>query len=300
MYLSLHLHRFYGPRPARLAALGVTLLAVAALAVSGCGGGEEEPDDLRDGAGLASRLPIDDALNIAIVDLAAVRRSVGMAPHEAPPTGDQDADEAFLAEAGPALGMVQGGAIPNLIEDALVRRADAVASVTGDKAVTAISTPLRPGEIRGLLRSNALEEGDDQTWVAEDGTFAIAFGPGVVAVAETPGDARSVIERTDGKIPRTLGQIQGDGQLVTLARFGASCVDSIGTSDSLNRPGEVSFFTNATPDAARVISRDEPPARPRVVGDSARVSVHAADVPGREPPALRALEAGRVDYDCDG
>jgi hypothetical protein len=271
-----------------------------ALLVSGCGGGEEEPDDLRDGAGLASRLPTDDALNIAIVDLASVRHSLGMPPHAAPPTGEQAVDKTFLAVTGPALGMLQGGAMPNLIEDALVRDADAVASVTGDDAVTAISASITPGHMRDLLRSNGLEDQGDKVWAPEDGDYAIAFGPGVVAIAETPGDARSVVERTDGKIPKALGEIQGDGQLVTLARFGASCVETIGTSDSVNRPGEVSFFTSATPDADRVVTHEETPTPPRTTIDSARVSVHAANRPGDEPPALRALEAGRVDYDCDG
>lgn len=189
--------------------------------------------------------------------------------------------------------------MPSLIEDALVQGADAVASVSGDETVTAVSTDLRPSGMRDLLRSNGLEEQDDRTWVDEEGRYAIAFGPGVVAVAETPGAARSVIERTDGEIPRALAQIQGDGQLVTLARFGANCVESIGTSDSLHRPGEVSFFTSATPDADRIVSRDDPPSPPRVVGDSARVTVHSAERPTQEPPALKALEAGRIDYDCD-
>jgi hypothetical protein len=278
----------------------VALAAVAALLIAGCGSGEEEPDDLHGGAGLASRLPTDDALNIAIVDLAAVRRSLGMPPHAAPPTGEQDVDQTFLSETGPALGMLQGGMIPNLIEDALVRDADTVASVSGDKAVTAISTTAGPGSMSDLMRSNGLEEQDDDVWVAADGSYAIAFGPGVVGLAESPGDARSVVERTDGKIPKALAEIQRDGQLVTLARFGASCVESIGTSDSIHRPGEVSFFTSATPDASRIVTKDEPASEPRVVGDSARVTLHAADRPGGEPPALKALEAERVDYDCDG
>ncbi len=277
------------------------MLAVAGLLAAGCGGGEErEPDDLRDAAGLASRLPTDDALNIAIVDVAAVRRSLGMGPRQAPPTGTEETDRAFLSETGPALGMIQGGAVPSLIEDVLVHHADAVASISGDKSVTAISTSLKPAGMRDLLRSNGLEEQDGQTWVAADGSYSIAFGPDVIAVAESPGDARSVVERTDGEIPKALAQIQGDGQLITLARFGANCIESIGTADSLHRPGEVAFFTSVTPDAERIVSRNEPPTPPRVVGDSARVRVHSADRPAQEPPALQALEAGHVDYDCDG
>lgn len=285
-------------RPGR----GLAALVFAAAVLTGCGGGgNERPDGLSDGAHLASRLPTDDALNIAMVDVDAVRHSLGMGPRAAPPTGSKDDDQTFIGETAPALGIVQGGDVPTPITDALLARAHSVASVTGDRAATAISTSEGPAGFEDLLRASGLKEEDDATFVAEDSSYAITVGDGVIAVAETPGDARSIIEQTDGEVPRALDEIDGDGQLVTLARFGASCVESIGTSDSVRRTGEVSFFTSASPDASRVITTDEDPAAsPRVVGDSARITVAAADDPSEEPPALTALETRRVEYDCDG
>jgi hypothetical protein len=298
VYLRLHHQRFYGPRPALRAGLA-GLLATGLLALAGCGGGGDDPPERLDEIGhLAARLPTGDALNIAVVDVAAVRRAIGMEPGAAPPTGSKEDDQEFLAETNPAMGIIQSVGFPTVIGDDLTARARLVASVTGDRDATAIATTRPVGTIVPLLREQGLEEEDDSTWVAPDGTYAVALGDHLVGVAESAGDARSIIERTDGEVPDSFEQIDGDGQLVTLARFGASCVDSIGTSDSLHRPGEVSFFTSATPDATRVTTRDEPASEPRVEGDSARVGVQAADDPADEPPALHALEARRVDYDC--
>jgi hypothetical protein len=298
VYLRLHHQRFYGPRPALRAGLAA-LLALGLLVLPGCGGGGDDPPEQLDEIGhLAARLPTGDALNIAAVDVAAVRRAIGMGPDVAPPTGSREDDQEFLAETNPAMGIVQSVGFPTIIGDELTARARLVASITGDHDATAIATTQPVGTIVPLLRDQGLEEGDDSTWVAPDGTYAVALGDHLVGVAESAGDARSIIERTDGEVPDAFEQIDGDGQLVTLARFGASCVDSIGTSDSLRRPGEVSFFTNASPDATRIITKDEPASAPRVDGDSARVGVQAAADPSEEPPALNALEDHRVDYDC--
>jgi hypothetical protein len=269
--------------------------------LAGCGGGgNEKPDGLSDGAHLAARLPTDSALNIAMVDVDAVQSSLGMGPKAAPPTGSTESDQAFLGETGPALGIVQGGHVPTPIADALITQAHSVASVTGDRAVTAISTSTGPAAFEDLLRKSGLVEDDNSTFVPEDGTYAIAIGDGVIAIAESPGDARSVIEQTDGEVPHALDEMDGDGQLVTLARYGANCIDSIATSDSVQRPGEVAFFTSATPDAAKVVSTDSKAEDPHVVGDSARLTIAAANDPSQEPPALKALLDLEVDYDCGG
>ena len=267
----------------------------------GCGGaGDEKPAGLSNGAHLAARLPTDDALNIAVVDVNAVRRGLGMGARAAPPTGSRGHDQAFIGETGPALGILQGGVVPAPIVDNLLTQARSVASVTGDRAATAISTRDDPARLESLLRSSGLKEEDESVFVPEDGTYAIAIGARVIAIAESPGDARSILEETDGEVPQALKQIDGDGDLVTVARFGARCIDSIGTSDTVRKAGEVSFFTSTTPDPSRVVSSDEPAAAPHVVGDSARVEVPAAKHPSGEPPALKALESVAVDYDCDG
>jgi hypothetical protein len=282
---------------------GPLALALAAALLAGCGGGgNEKPEGLSEGAHLAARLPTDNALNIAMVDVDGVRRTLGMGPKAAPPTGSTEDDQAFLGETGPALGILQGGHVPTPIADELVVQAHSIASVTGDRAVTAVSTTTDPAPFEDMLRKAGLVQEDDSTptFVPEDGTYAIAIGDGVIAIAETPGDARSVIEQTDGEVPHALDEIDGDGQLVTLARFGANCIDSIATSDSVHRPGEVAFFTSATPDAAKIVSTDPEAGEPQVVGDSARITLAAADDPSQEPPALKALLEMKVDYDCGG
>ena len=253
---------------------------------------------LTEGAELAARLPSDDALNIAIVDVDAVRESIGMEPGSTPPTGSAEDDLAFLGETGPALGYLQAGEIPTAIQDAALEQARAIATVTGDRAATAIATSTDIVEFENLLRSAGLQE-EDAAFVPDDDGYAVAIGGGVIAIADDAGSAASIIEKTGGELPEPLDQIDGDGELVTLARFGASCVDSIATSDSVGEEGEVAFFTNATPDPARIETSEPPPETPRIVGDSARVKIAAAANPSQGPPAVQALTNLAVSYDCD-
>lgn len=274
----------------------VTFLA-ASLAFASCGGEETDTRDLSEGAALAARLPSDGALNIAIADVDAIRSSIGMKPGTAPPTQSDEDDLTFLAETAPALGILGTGDVPPPVVDAALERASSIASVTGDRAATAISAQ-SDETFEGLLRATGLRE-NDAAFVAENDAYAVAIGDGVIAIAEDGGAARSIIEETGDDLPDPLMQIEGDGELVTLARFGASCLDWVATSDSVGATGEVAFFTNASPDPERIETTGLPPGKPRIVGDSARVEVPAARGPSEEPPALLALIDHLVDYDCD-
>lgn len=275
----------------------VTALLVS-VTLASCGGGDEPAANLSEGGELAARLPADDALNIAIVDVSAVRESLGMKAGSAPPTASDADDLAFLGETGPALGILEAGRVPAPVVDGIIERASAIASVTGDRAATAISTSEDVAAFEELLRSSGLQE-EDAAFVPPDGTYAIATGEGVIAVAEDAGGATAIVEETSGQLPEPLDQVDGDGQLVTLARFGAGCLDSVATSDSVGEDGEVAFFTDATPDSARIETTEGEPLQPRVVGDSARVHVAAAEDPSDEPPALQALTNLTINYDCD-
>ena len=267
------------------------------LAIGGCGGGgSESPDQLSAGGELAAHLPADGALNIAVVDVDAIRRSLGLKPGSAPPTGSESNDVAFYNETNPAL-LAMRSEMPPAITTALLAKAHAIASVSGDQAATAISTGAGASESEGLLRSAGMTE-EGSAFVSADGGFAIAVSGGLIGIAADAGDARSIVEDPTGDVPSSLAQVDGDGELVTLARFGARCLESIATSDSVDEPGQVVFFTTATPDPARVRSTLQRPTQPRVVGDSVRVAIPAAVDARVGPPALRALSDHRVDYDC--
>ncbi|MBA2523933.1 MAG: hypothetical protein H0V25_11490 [Solirubrobacterales bacterium] len=264
---------------------------------TGCGGHGDPPRHLSEGAELATRLPSDEALNIGIVDLDAIRDQLGLAPGSSPPSGSAD-DVTFLSEAGPALGFLDSGDVPQPVVESVLEQAHSIASVTGDQAATAVSTSGDPAALEELMRANGLRE-EDAAFVPEDGAYAIAVANGVVAIAESPGDAASITEKSDGNLPDQLIQIDGQGDVTTLARFGTSCVDSVGTTDALDSAGEVAFFTDAEPDPARIVVTGDPDAVARAVGDSARVRVPAAKEPDGHPAAYQALSRLSVSYDCD-
>lgn len=276
------------------------VLAVLLGALGGCGGGEDEAPATRSpGVALAARLPSDDALNIAIADVTAIRRTLGMPAGSIPPTRSGDDDLVFLNEIAPALGVVGSGEFPQPIVDAALKRAGWVAGVAGDEGVTAFKISGSTTDFKPMLRAAGMKE-DDGEWVAEDGEFAIALGEELIAFADDPGDAKPVVADDPHDPPEELDQLDGDGELITLARFGAACIDAVATIDTPGLDGEVAFFTTATPDPGKVSASGVSAARPRVVGDAVRVPVWAAAGPRGEPPALLALQRGKVDYDCDG
>ena len=279
-------------------ALGAAL-PLTAIALAGCGGGGGD-DELVHGPGveLAARLPSDDALNIAIADVTAIRKHLDMKPHSIPPTDDDGADLAFLDEIGAALGIVSTGTFPQPIVDAALRRAGWIAGVAGDQGVTAISIGGNGAGLRSMLAEAGLQE-EDGEWVQEDGDYAIALGDGLIVFADDPGDAKPVIEDDPDDVPDQLAALDGDGDLITLARFGADCVEAVGTADTPGEDGEVAFFTTATPDPDKITSDSDEIGKGRVVGDSARAQVAAAADPAGEPPALRAVQQFDVHYDCD-
>ena len=267
--------------------------------LSGCGGGGDVTEKHSEGVELAARLRSDDALNIAIANVTGIRRSLGMNTGAIPPTGSDDDDLVFLDEVGPALGIVRSGSFPRPIVDEALRRARWIAGVAGDQGATAISVSGDAADFGPMLTAAGLQEGDGE-YVAPDDRYAIALGDGLVVFADDPGDAKPVIERDDGQVPAELDQLDGDGQLITLARFGADCIDAVATADTPGKDGEIAFFTTATPDPEKITGpgTDELTGG-RVVSDSARVRVPAAREPADEPPALTALRSFSVDYDCD-
>ncbi len=246
---------------------------------------------------MAARLPTDGVLNVAWVDVADVRRSIGMKPEAVPPTTSDDADRTFIAEVEPALGILQSGRGPAPIVDGALAQADAVASVTGDRVATAVATSADTTGFEDLLRSTRLRE-EDSAFSADDGSFSVAVGEGLIAFAEDPDTARSTIESDGADLPDPLRELDTDAQLFTFARFASGCVSSIATADTVGEEGEVSFVSNAIPEATRVQSTGEPPRPPVVVGDAATVAVAAATGPDGEPPAVKALAEPSVDYDC--
>lgn len=278
-------------------------LAFAALATvlavfTGCGGGDaQEMADHSAGIELAARLPSDDALNVAVADVVAIRQALGMRPGSIPPTHSGEDDLVFLDEIAPALGVVQSGEFPRPVVDAAMRRARWIAGVAGDKGVTAFAIDGDSAELEPTLLAAGMVD-DDGEYVAEDGAFAVALGDGLVVFADDPGDAKPVVEREDGEAPEELIQLDGDGDLITLARFGADCVDAVGTADSPGEPGEIAFFTTATPDTSKITSENPESGSTRITGDSARITIPAAADPQDNPPALQALQSFEVDYDC--
>ena len=284
-----------GLRAGRAIALAALLIALA-----GCGGGDGGKAATRSpGVALAARLPSDDALNIAIADVTAIRRTLGMPAGAIPPTKSDEDDLVFLNEITPALGVVASGEFPQPIVDAAMERAGWVAGVAGDEGVTAFKVNGDTSDFKAMLREAGMKE-DDGEWVAEDSEFAIALGDGLMAFADDAGDAEPVVADDPGDPPEELGQLDGDGELITLARFGAACIDAVATIDTPGLDGEIAFFTTATPDPGNVTNAGIATARPRVVGDAVRVPVRAADTPAGEPPALLALQSDKIDYDCDG
>lgn len=278
--------------------------AVAALALiaalAGCGGGDEEEKAARsEGVELAARLPSNDALNIAIADVKAIRKTLGMPPGAIPPTDSDDDDLVFLDVIGPALGVVSSGEFPQPVVDEALRRADWIAGVAGDKGVTAFATTGGSAGLEAMMMEAGLSE-DDGEYVPEDNDFAIAIGDDVIAFADDPGDAKPAVEDDPGDSPEELDELDGEGELVTLARFGDSCVEAVATIDTPGEPGEIAFFTTATPDPSKITAEGLSTTGSRIHGDSARVTIPAAQDPIDEPPALLALQTFMVDYDCDG
>lgn len=267
--------------------------------LGGCGGGGGGVTEKHSqGVELAAQLRGDDALNIAIADVTGIRRTLGMKSGAIPPTRSDDDDLVFLDEIGPALGILRGGSFPRPIVDEAVQRAGWIAGVAGDQGATAISISGDAADFEPMLIAAGLELSDGE-YVAPDDQYAIALGDGLIVFADDPGDAKAVVERDDGNVPAELDQLDGDGQLITLARFGADCIDAVATADTPGKAGEIAFFTTATPDPDKITGTGNETVRARVVGDSARVRVPAATEPGDEPPALTALRNFSVDYDCD-
>jgi hypothetical protein len=282
----------------RRSAVAVVALSAALLPVAGCGGGGDDGEPHSHGIELASRLPSDDALNVAIADVTAIRKSIGMAPGAVPPTKNDDHDLSFLDEISPALGVVGSGVFPQSIVDAALARTGWIAGVAGDEGVTAFSISGDSADLVGTLEAAGLKE-DGGEYVDDDGNYAIALGDGLIVFADDPGDAEAVVDKDDGDVPEELVELDGDGQLITLSRFGADCVDAVATTDTPGENGEIAYFTTATPDPAKISGDGVNSDRTRIEGGSARVSIPAAESPADEPPALKALQTFAVDYDCD-
>lgn len=275
-------------------------LAASLIALAGCGGGDGGKVAAHgEGVELAARLPSDDALSIAIADVTAIRNTLGMRAGAIPPTSSDGNDLVFLSEISPALGVVASGEFPQPVVDAALKRAGWVAGVAGDEGVTAFAVSGDTSDFKAMLRDAGMKENDGE-WVAEDNEFAIALGDGLMAFADDPGDAKPVVADQPGDPPEELAQLDGDGELITLARFGAACIDAVATIDTPGLDGEIAFFTTATPDPGKVTSDGIATARPRVVGDAVRVPIPAADHRTGEPPALLALQSDKIDYDCGG
>lgn len=282
----------------RRSLVAVATVLATLLAMAGCGGGGDETTPHSTGIELASRLPSDDALNIAIADVAAIRKSLGMKPGSIPPTDDDDSDLIFLDEIAPSLGILQSGAFPQPIVSEAMRRANWIAGVAGDRGATAFSISGDSADFESLLADAGMEENDGE-YVTEDGGSAIALGEGLIVFADDPGDAKPVVDEENGDVPEELVQLDGDGELITLARFGADCIDAVATTDAPGEDGQIAFFTTATPDPDKITAEGVSTEAGRVEGDSARISIPAAKEPAGEPPALIALQNFSVDYDCD-
>lgn len=279
----------------RLAAIGV-VLACAALA--GCGGDEDPAPELSEGGRLAARLPSDGALSITIADVEAVRDSLGMEPGTVPPTGSDEDDLTFLLMVGSGSAIVEQGVLPEPVLDAMLTDARAIASVAGDGDATAISTAGDLSAFEALLLDSGLVAEGEDAFSAESGEYAIATGDGLIAIADSVAAARSIVENPGDDVPDELGQLDGDGQLINLARFGSACVEATGTVDSVGEPGQVAFFTAVTPDPAAVDPAGGSSPEPRVEGDSVRTEVPAAKDPMDEPVARNALARLEVSYEC--
>ncbi len=284
----------------RLRSGSAIALAGLLIALNGCGGEDEGKAVTRTpGVALAARLPSNDALNIAIADVSAIRRTLGMAAGAIPPTKSDADDVTFLNEITPALGIVASGEFPQPIVDAALKRTGSIAGVAGDEGVTAFKVSGDTSDFKPMLRAAGMRD-EEGEWVAEDGGFAIALGDRLIAFADDPGDAKPVVSADPHDPPEELVQLDGDGELITLARFGAACIDAVATIDTPGLDGEIAFFTTATPDPGKISAVGGGASRPRVVGDSARILIWAADDPAGEPPALLALQHDRIDYDCHG
>lgn len=275
------------------------MAAALLLLTPGCGGDEQGEPPRGPGVELAARLPSTDALNVAIADVDGIRAALGMPAGAIPPTKSGDDDIVFLDETAPALGIVTSGEFPQQVVDEALRRAGWVVGVAGDEGVTAITIDGGRAELREAMRDAGLSK-DDGEYVPEDKGYAIALGDGLIAFADDPGDAEPVVADDPGDAPEELEQLDGDGALITLARFGADCVDAVATIDTPGRDGEIAIFTTATPDPDKVTTKGDRAADARAAGDSVRVTVPAAAEPHGEPPALLALQDSAVDYDCGG
>lgn len=266
--------------------------------LAGCGGGDDPAPELSEGGRLAARLPSDGALSITIADVEGVRESLGMESGTVPPTGSDEGDLTFLLMVGSGSAIVEQGVLPEPVLDALLTDARAIASVAGDGDATAISTAADLGAFEEILLASGLTAEGEGGFASESGEYAIATGDGLVAVADSVAAARSIVENPGDEIPDELEQLDGDGQLVNLVRFGSDCVEATGTVDSVGEPGEVAFFTAVTPDPAAVDPVEGSDAEPRVVGDSVRTEVPAAKDAIDEPVARNALTLFDVSYDC--
>lgn len=272
---------------------------MAALALlGGCGGGTTDPQASQ-AAQLAARLP-SDGLTLAVVDVDAVRRALGFDPGTSPPGDSQRSDLSFLAETGPALGILGSGDVPSPVTKALLDGALAIASVAGDHAATAIHTASDGAELGDVMLAAGLRQ-EEEGFVNDDPPFAVAIAGDVVAIAESPGDAGAIVESDPSQIPEPLDQLDGEGDLISISRFGSDCLDFIASLDSPGQDGEVAFFPQTQPDPSKVQSAAAGigSGQARIDGDSVRVPVAAADDPAAEPVAYRALNSLSVDYDCD-
>ena len=264
------------------------LLVLAALAaIAGCGGGSDRDE-------LVSRLP-EDSLGFVYTDLAALREEFDL-PEDAAPDIDSAPD---LAQAANTI----GGALPGQKFEALraleLGQADAIVIAVGGEQVTAISSDADAEEVGSALVDLGWEQDEEGVFTTDEA--AIAFGDGLIGIAEDPSAASAVLAEPEGEFPAEIEDIEGAVVSFFTTPDSTSCLRGEATSDTPGSPGEIILFPSGDPDAASVEAPEEGQfSEPRVDGNSVRIEVTPEkDAPAYVLPAREAQISLQVTYDCE-
>ncbi|MGB2852589.1 MAG: hypothetical protein WBC01_13090 [Solirubrobacterales bacterium] len=302
---------------------GLAAAAVATVILGGCSGDSDEPvGDQSAGSNAFDvvRLLPQDAQSYSTVDLAALKRGLGLSTSASPYN-----DRQLIPFTSEVLNGVYAGAPNRAVRDAPdLPSATALASSSAGRGpqITAVATSADPAEIRKALgdlgfvdRGGVLEGPDGERASPERHEAKIEKVPAGTAIAETeppPVHGAIAVRFADGaflvsdsgELLRSLGSVAGESPLrvqsslegdATFAFKGGGCILEQGIATNADGSGVLIFEVDGVPDPKGFSGLNSPRfGEPIVGGEQLRIPI---DLDAPEAPASFLLVA-LPGYDC--
>lgn len=301
---------------------GLAAAAVATVILGGCGGDSDEPvGDQSAGSNAFDlvRLLPQDAQSYSTVDLAALKRGLGLSTSASPYS-----DRQLIPFTSEALNGVYAGAPNRAVLDALdLPSATALASSSAGRGpqITAVATSVDPAEIRKALldlgfvdRGGVLEGPDGERASPERHAAQVEKVPAGTAITEIEPPVHGAIAvrfadgaflvSDSGELLRSLGSVASESPLrvqsslegdATFAFKGGGCILEQGIATNADGSGVLIFEVDGVPDPKGFSGLDSPRfGEPIVGGEQLRIPI---DLDAPEAPASFLLLA-LPGYDC--